>query len=79
MDFLGFGGWQILLIVFIALLIYGPARMIQIARSLGKMVYNFRKITSEMSNQLSKEMEEQKKLNELKKDEAANSKKDKNL
>jgi sec-independent protein translocase protein TatA len=72
MDFLGFGGWEILLIVIVALLVFGPGKMIQIARSLGKMVYNFKKIASEMTNQLTKELDEQKKLDELKKDEATN-------
>ena len=67
MDFLGFGGWEIFLIVIVAMMVYGPARMVAISRSLGKMVNNFRKTASDYSNQITKEMDEQKRQDELKK------------
>ncbi len=67
MDFLGFGGWEIFLIIRVALLVYGPARMVTIARSLGKIANNFRKVTSDFSNQIVKEMDEKKRSDELKK------------
>ncbi len=61
MDFLGIGGGEILIILLVAVLIWGPGRIVEIARSLGKTVRAFRKATSELSNQVSRELEEQKK------------------
>jgi TatA/E family protein of Tat protein translocase len=68
MDILGFGGWEIFLIIVIALIVYGPARIVEISRSLGKMVNNLKKTTSELTSQITKEIDEQKKLVEFKKD-----------
>ncbi len=68
MDFLGFGGWEIFLIVVVALIVYGPARIVEVSRSLGKIVNNLRKTTAELTSQISKEIDEQKKLVEFKKD-----------
>jgi len=61
MDFLGIGGGEILVILLVALLIWGPGRIVEIGRSLGKTVQAFRKATSELSSQVSRELEEQKK------------------
>jgi Tat protein translocase TatB subunit len=60
MDFFGIGGWEILLIVLVALLIWGPGRMIEIARTLGKIVHKLRNITSDLTTQITKEIDEQK-------------------
>jgi TatA/E family protein of Tat protein translocase len=69
MDILGFGGWEIFLIIVIALIVYGPLRIVEISRSLGKFIYNLKKTTSELTDQITKEIEEQKKLIEFKKSE----------
>ncbi|HEX7475755.1 MAG TPA: twin-arginine translocase TatA/TatE family subunit [Dehalococcoidales bacterium] len=61
MDFLGIGFGEILLILVIILLVFGPGKMIEISRSIGKTVSAFKKAASEMTNQVSKELEEQKK------------------
>jgi Tat protein translocase TatB subunit len=61
MDFLGIGGWEIFLILIVALLIYGPGRIVEVARSLGKIVRTLKNTTSALTAQISKEMEEQEK------------------
>lgn len=61
MDFLGIGGAEILVILVVALLIWGPNRIVEIGRTLGKTVHAFRKAASDISMQVSRELEEQKK------------------
>ncbi len=61
MDFLGIGWGEILLILIVALLLWGPGRVIEISRSLGKTVSAFKKALNDMSVQVSRELEEQKK------------------
>ena len=60
MDFLGIGWGEILLILIVALLIWGPSRIIEISRSLGKMVHAFKKAAGDLTTQVSRELEEQK-------------------
>jgi Tat protein translocase TatB subunit len=60
MDFLGIGGTEILVIVIIAVLLWGPGRIIEITRGLGKIVHNLKNSTSEFTAQISKELEEEK-------------------
>jgi Sec-independent protein translocase protein TatA len=47
--------------VVVALIIWGPGRIIEISRSLGKMVHNLKKAASDLTEQISKETEEQEK------------------
>ena len=61
MDFLGIGWSEILLIIIVALLLWGPGKVIEIGRSLGKTVRAFKKAADELTTQVSKELEEQKK------------------
>ena len=61
MDFLGIGGWEVFLILIVALLIYGPGRIVGVARNLGKIVRTLKNTTSTLTAQISKEMEEQEK------------------
>ena len=61
MDFLGIGGWEVLLIFIIILIIWGPGRLVEIGRTLGKMMRALRKVTSDLTAQVSKEIEEQEK------------------
>ena len=60
MEFFGMGAGEIFLIVVIALIIFGPARIVEIGRGLGKMLYNLRKATSKLTTQISREIEEEK-------------------
>jgi sec-independent protein translocase protein TatA len=61
MDFLGIGGGEILVILLVVLLLWGPNRIVEISRTLGKTVHSFRKAASDISTQISREVEEQKK------------------
>jgi sec-independent protein translocase protein TatA len=60
MDFLGIGGGEIILILIIALLIWGPNRIVEIGRTLGKTVHAFRKATSDITVRMEKELQDQK-------------------
>lgn len=57
MDFFGMGIGEILLVIVVALIIWGPGRMVEIARTLGKMVNTLRKTSFDLQKQISKELE----------------------
>jgi len=63
MDFLGMGMGEILLILVVALIIWGPERITEIGRTLGKMVRTLKKATFDLTAQITKETEEQEKKN----------------
>lgn len=57
MDFFGMGMGEILLILVIALIIWGPGRLPDIARTLGRTVRALRKATSDISTVVTKELD----------------------
>jgi sec-independent protein translocase protein TatA len=59
MDFLGIGWGEIFIVLVVALLVFGPGKIIQVARSLGKAVSVLKKAAGEFSTQVSREMDEQ--------------------
>ncbi len=61
MDFLGIGPGEILLIIVVTLLLWGPGRIVEIARTFGKTLHTIRKEASELTSQMTTELEEQKK------------------
>ncbi len=48
MDFLGIGAIEFLVIALVAFLFLGPARMVELARSLGRIVREVRRATSDL-------------------------------
>ena len=60
MDFLGIGGLEILLILIVALLVVGPGKVVEMSRTLGKTVNAFKKAASELTTQVTKELEDEK-------------------
>ncbi len=60
MDFFGIGFGEIALIVFVALLLMGPKKVVEISYKLGQLMRNFRKVTSDFSTQLTNEIENEK-------------------
>jgi TatA/E family protein of Tat protein translocase len=53
-------GWpELLVILAVALLIFGPERMVDLARTAGKALGEFRKITSELSSGLTDVLKEE--------------------
>lgn len=62
MDFLGIGPWELLLILFVALLIFGPGKLPEIARTLGRITRQLRKVVSDATHELTTEIDESKKV-----------------
>lgn len=58
MDILGVGGWELVVIIVIMLVVAGPKRMIQWSYTLGKYVSVLRKMWSETAQMLQKEFDE---------------------
>jgi len=63
MDFFGIGGLELLLIIVIALIVLGPGKIVEISRTLGKNSAFLQKATSDLTAQMTRELEEQKKEN----------------
>ena len=61
MDFLGIGWGEILVILLVVLLIWGPGRLIEISRTLGKTVNTLKKAAGDLNAQVEKELDDQKK------------------
>ena len=57
MDFLSIGMGEVLLILLVALIIWGPGRIVEIGRTLGKTVRTLRKASLDLTTQITKELE----------------------
>ena len=57
----GLGVWEILVILLVALLVLGPKKLPEVARSLGRGLAEFRRASSEIRNALSVDAEPKKK------------------
>ncbi len=51
------GIWEILLILIVALVIWGPGRMVEIGMKLGKIARNLKRAIYDLTAQLAKEMD----------------------
>ena len=58
MDLFGMGAGEVLLILVVVLIIWGPGRIVEAGRTLGKMARNFKKASFDLTTQITKEMEE---------------------
>lgn len=61
MDFFGIGAGELFLIIVVALLVWGPGRIVEVGRTLGKVSRTIRKASSEFTTQLTREWEEEEK------------------
>ncbi len=61
MGFLDIGFLEVLLILTIALIIFGPGKIPEIATKLGKLVRAFRKATFDLTTAVTKEIENEEK------------------
>jgi len=59
MEFFGIGTGEVLLILVVALIIWGPARVVEIGRTMGKMVRTLRKATVDLTSQVTRELDKQ--------------------
>jgi TatA/E family protein of Tat protein translocase len=53
-NFLGMGPMELVLIMVLALIVFGPGKLPEIAGQMGKMVRDFRNATSDMSSEFNK-------------------------
>ena len=60
MGFLGIGTWEILLILILALIIMGPGKLTEFARTLGKTLRTIKKASSSLTTIVTKELEAEK-------------------
>jgi TatA/E family protein of Tat protein translocase len=60
MDIFGLGPMEIILILIIGLLIFGPEKLPKIGRDLGRAFRTFRKASSDLTNEVTKELEAEK-------------------
>ena len=58
MGFFGIGTWEILLILVVALIIWGPGKLPEIARTMGKTVRALKKASFDLTTAVTKEIEE---------------------
>ena len=61
MGFLGIGTWEILLILVLALIIWGPNRLPEIARTLGRATRVLKKATHDFTTEVTKEIDREEK------------------
>jgi sec-independent protein translocase protein TatA len=61
MDFFGMGMGEIVLILLVALIIWGPGRITEVGRTLGKVARTLKKATFDLTTQITRETEEQEK------------------
>src|ERR1700694_2533900 len=54
MNFLGMGPRELLLIVVLALIVFGPAKLPEIMAQVGKAIGDFRRATSELSDEFNR-------------------------
>jgi sec-independent protein translocase protein TatA len=59
MDFFGIGLGEIVLIIIVALMVFGPGKTVEVARSVGKFIRNIRKMSSDFTSTITKELDEQ--------------------
>jgi len=57
MDFFGIGFLEVLLILVVALIIWGPKRLPEIARTLGKAMRALKKASNDLTSQVTRELD----------------------
>jgi len=57
LNFLGIGPAELIFILVIALIVFGPKRLPEIGRTLGKTMREFRSVSEELTSQLREELE----------------------
>ena len=61
MDFFGMGTMEILLIIVVVLIVWGPGRVVDIGRTLGKIMRTLKKTSFDLTSAVTKELEGEKK------------------
>ena len=58
MDFLGIGPWEILLILILALILVGPGKITEVAKTMGRTIRAIKKASSDLTATVTRELEE---------------------
>ncbi len=58
----GIGPWELILILIIALVIFGPAKLPEVGQALGKGLREFRKASSSVKEELKAEINQEKEV-----------------
>lgn len=61
MDFFGMGIGEIILVLLVALIIWGPGRIGEIGRTMGRIVNTLKKASFDLTKQISRELEDEEK------------------
>jgi len=59
MDFFSVGPMELFLILILALIVFGPGKLTELARQLGRTVREFRKASSELTHDFKEEFEKE--------------------
>src|SRR2546423_5044235 len=59
MNFLGMGPGELLLVLVLALIVFGPDKMPEIARQIGKTVGELRRVSSEVTREIQRSIEDE--------------------
>lgn len=57
MDFMSVGSSEILMILLVALLVVGPNKVVELSRTLGRMMRSIKKASSDLTTAVSRELE----------------------
>ena len=60
MEFFSMGTGEILLILLVALLVWGPGRIVEVGRTLGRIMGTLKKASFDLTTQITRELEEEK-------------------
>jgi sec-independent protein translocase protein TatA len=60
MDFFGIGTGEVLMVLLVALLVLGPNRVVDFARSMGKVMRTIKKASFDLTSTVTRELEEEK-------------------
>ncbi len=72
MNFLDLGLPELVLILVVVLIAFGPGRVVEIGRTLGKTVRAFKKATSSLTAQVTREIEDERSSEQAEKYRAGN-------
>jgi len=68
LDFLGIGGAEVLLIIVVAILVLGPTKIVDFAKTLGQISQKVRKASMELTSSVTREVDEEERAAKSEKD-----------
>ena len=61
MDFLAVGSQEILMVLLVAILVVGPNKIVEVARTMGKIMRTIKKASFDLTSTITKELDEEEK------------------